>query len=74
MSRFHVLNQKASARLYCREHGLNYEDINLVVVHMGGGTSVAAHKKGAVLLTATTGLTATARSLPTAPAVSPSVG
>lgn len=46
VSRFHVLNQKASARLYCREHGLNYEDINLVVVHMGGGTSVAAHKKG----------------------------
>ena len=41
-----MLNQKASARLYCREHGLNYEDINLVVVHMGGGTSVAAHKKG----------------------------
>ena len=70
VSRFHVLNQKASARLYCREHGLNYEDINLVVVHMGGGTSVAAHKR-AVLLTATTGLTATARSLPTAPAVSP---
>lgn len=46
VSRFHVLNQKESARLYCREHGLNYEDINLVVVHMGGGTSVAAHKKG----------------------------
>lgn len=46
VSRFHVLNQKASARLYCRERNLVYDDINLVVVHMGGGTSVAAHKKG----------------------------
>lgn len=46
VSRFHVLNQKASARAYCKDHGLRYEDINLVVVHMGGGTSVAAHRHG----------------------------
>lgn len=45
-SRFHVLNHKASAREYCKDHGLNYQEINLVVAHMGGGTSVAAHKQG----------------------------
>ena len=45
-SRFHILNHKACARAYCRDHGLNYNEINLVVAHMGGGTSVAAHKHG----------------------------
>ena len=45
-SRFHVLNHKACARAYCTEHGLNYSEINLVVAHLGGGTSVAAHKHG----------------------------
>ena len=45
-SRFHVLNHKACARAYCKEHGLKYDEVNLVVAHMGGGTSVAAHKKG----------------------------
>lgn len=46
VSRFHVLNQKACARQYCADHGVEYADVNLVVVHMGGGTSVAAHRKG----------------------------
>lgn len=45
-SRFHVLNHKACARAYCQDHGLNYNEVNLVVAHMGGGTSVAAHKRG----------------------------
>ena len=45
-SRFHVLNHKASARQYCRDHQVNYEDVNLVVAHLGGGISVAAHKHG----------------------------
>lgn len=46
VSRFHVLNQKACARQYCADHGVEYADVNLMVVHMGGGTSVAAHRKG----------------------------
>ena len=45
-SRFHVLNHKACARAYCSDTGKDYGSINLVVAHMGGGTSVAAHKHG----------------------------
>jgi butyrate kinase len=43
---FHALNQKATARKYCKEVGKTYNDVNLVVVHMGGGISVTAHQKG----------------------------
>lgn len=43
---FHALNQKATARKYCRETGVKYENINLVMVHMGGGISITAHEKG----------------------------
>ena len=46
---FHALNQKATARIYANEIGRNYEDLNLVVAHLGGGISVAAHKKGRVI-------------------------
>lgn len=48
---FHCLNQKAIARRYAREHGegKKYEDLNLVVVHLGGGISVGAHYKGKVI-------------------------
>ncbi len=46
VSRFHALNHKAAARKYAKEIGKNYEDLNLVVCHMGGGSSVAAHKHG----------------------------
>lgn len=45
-SSFHALNQKAIAGKYAKEAGRRYEDLNLVVVHMGGGISVVAHKKG----------------------------
>ena len=45
-SSFHALSHKATAKRYARENGLNYEDLNLVVVHLGGGISVAPHKKG----------------------------
>ena len=43
---FHALNQKATARKYCKEAGKAYEEVNLVVVHMGGGISVSCHAKG----------------------------
>jgi len=43
---FHALNQKATARKYCKEVGKTYDEVNLVVVHMGGGISVTAHEKG----------------------------
>ena len=46
---FHALNQKAVAKRYAKEKGKKYEDLNLVVVHMGGGVSVAAHRDGLVI-------------------------
>lgn len=46
---FHALNQKAIARKYAREVGKRYEDINVVVAHMGGGITVGAHRKGRVV-------------------------
>lgn len=49
VSIFHALNQKAVARRYANEVGKKYEDLNLIVVHMGGGVSVGPHKKGRVV-------------------------
>lgn len=46
---FHALNQKAVARRAAAEIGKPYEEVNLVVAHMGGGISVGAHKKGMVI-------------------------
>lgn len=45
----HPLNQKAMARRYAKEAGKKYEDLNLIVVHMGGGVSCGAHKGGRVV-------------------------
>jgi butyrate kinase len=49
ISIFHALNQKAVARLYAESVGRKYEDMNLIVAHMGGGISVGAHRKGRVI-------------------------
>lgn len=46
---FHALNQKAVARIYAASINRKYEDLNLVIAHMGGGVSVGAHKKGRVV-------------------------
>jgi butyrate kinase len=46
---FHALNQKAVAKRYAKENGKNYEDLNLIVAHMGGGISVGAHSLGRVI-------------------------
>jgi butyrate kinase len=46
---FHALNQKATARLYAKKTGRKYEDLNLIVAHLGGGISVGAHCKGKVI-------------------------
>jgi butyrate kinase len=46
---FHALNQKALARVYAASIGKKYEDLNLVVAHMGGGISIGAHKNGRVI-------------------------
>lgn len=49
MSIFHALNQKAVARRYAKSLHKDYEDLNLIVAHLGGGVSVGVHKKGRVV-------------------------
>jgi len=49
VSIFHALNQKVIARTYAKETGRKYEDLNLIVAHMGGGISVGAHCHGRVI-------------------------
>ncbi|MDF2615942.1 MAG: buk [Sedimentibacter sp.] len=50
ISIWHALNQKAVARRAAKEKfNKNYNEMNFVVVHLGGGISVGAHKKGKVI-------------------------
>lgn len=49
ISIFHALNQKAVAREYAKSVRKKYEEVNLIVVHLGGGISVGAHQKGRVI-------------------------
>ncbi len=46
---FHALNQKATARIHAKKMNRSYKSMNLIVVHLGGGISVGAHKKGRVV-------------------------
>jgi butyrate kinase len=46
---FHALNQKAVARQHAKSIMRKYEELNLVVVHLGGGITVGAHQKGRVV-------------------------
>lgn len=46
---FHALNHKAVANRYAKSVNKNYKDLNLIVAHMGGGISIALHKKGKVV-------------------------
>ncbi len=49
ISIFHALNTKAVARKYAESIGRRYEDMNLIVAHLGGGISVGAHLHGKVI-------------------------
>jgi butyrate kinase len=49
ISIFHALNQKSVARTYAHSRGMEYDDLNLVIAHLGSGISVGAHKKGRVI-------------------------
>lgn len=46
---WHCLNQKMTAKLYAREQGKKYEDMNLIIAHLGGGVSVGMHNHGKVV-------------------------
>lgn len=43
---WHALNQRAIARRFAHETGKRYEDLNLIVCHLGSGTSIAVHAHG----------------------------
>lgn len=49
VSIFHALNQKAIARAHAKSLMKNYEEMNLIVAHLGGGVTVGAHHKGKVI-------------------------
>ncbi|MBC1671028.1 butyrate kinase [Listeria welshimeri] len=43
---FHALNHKAAGRKIAKKLGSDYEKLNFVIAHLGGGISVAAHRQG----------------------------
>ena len=43
---WHALNQRAIVRRYAREQGTCYEDLNLIICHLGGGISIGTHLRG----------------------------
>ncbi|BAX81422.1 butyrate kinase [Labilibaculum antarcticum] len=49
VSIFHALNQKAIGRAFAQANDKKYEDVNVIVAHLGGGISVGAHCKGRVV-------------------------
>ena len=49
LSKFHALNQKAVARWAAQKLGKRYDEVNLIVAHLGGGISVGAHRRGRVV-------------------------
>ncbi|HPE75351.1 MAG TPA: butyrate kinase [Draconibacterium sp.] len=49
LSIFHALNQKATARKHAENMGKRYDEMQLIVAHLGGGISVGAHKNGRVI-------------------------
>lgn len=46
---WHVLSMKAAARRMAQDLGKSYQDINLIIVHLGGGISVSAHCRGKMI-------------------------
>lgn len=46
---FHALNSKAVSRRYANSIGKKYEELRLIVAHLGGGISIGAHRYGKVI-------------------------
>lgn len=42
----HALNSRAMAIKFSKENNRDYKDMNLIVAHLGGGITIAAHKNG----------------------------
>jgi len=47
--RDHPLNQREVARRYAVSVGKSYDELNLVIAHIGGGLSVSAHRAGLII-------------------------
>ena len=43
---WHALNQKAIGRRFAKDMGTSYNKLNLIICHLGGGISIAAHSHG----------------------------
>ena len=48
LSMGHILNTKAVGRMYAQRLGRKYEELNLIMVHLGGGISIGLHKRGVI--------------------------
>lgn len=49
ISIFHALNHKFVARKYAHSIGKSYNQLNIIVAHLGDGISIGAHKQGRVV-------------------------
>jgi butyrate kinase len=45
----HVLNSRAMAIRYAQENDLDYNKLNLIVAHLGGGISASVHAQGRII-------------------------
>ncbi len=48
-SRFHALNTKEVGDIAAKNEGKEYKDMNMVIAHLGGGTSICSHLYGQVI-------------------------
>lgn len=48
-SRNHALNQKEVGFRYAKDTGRDYNKLNLIICHMGGGISITAHRQGKMI-------------------------
>lgn len=49
VSMSHALNMKAVARKVAKDLGKKYEEVNLIITHLGTGVSVSAHRGGKMI-------------------------
>jgi len=45
----HVLNSRAVSIEYAKSQGKRYDEMNLIVAHLGGGITMSAHQKGKIV-------------------------
>ena len=46
---YHVLNSRRAALRYSQSLGKRYDELNLIVAHLGGGITVGVHEKGKIV-------------------------